>query len=355
MANYNVGTHDTTTLEAVRNARVVEIGEDVVARGLQADLAAHNAIFADMASDLVEISEDVRRRYGDSVDSKMYKVDEFGRVPTQRAVAGSNVDFPLEKYAHSVGYTREFLEMATVNDVVAKAVMARKADIQNLREEASRALFRATNFSFIDRHNDRVELAVKALVNADNAPIPPWQAQSFDAATHTHYVGRAGGSLALADLESLVTNVFEHGHTSGLRLVIHKGDEATVRTILPVANLYQDPRISYRVSNTTTQTLDLVNVNNRAIGILSNGAEVWVKPWAVQGYAFAYAAGDSNKPLVMRESKIASRKGLRMAGEIDLYPLRTEYMERYFGLGVWTRTNGACLYFGGTSYVVPNI
>lgn len=355
MATFTVGTHDTTTLEAVRNARVVDIGEDTVARGLQADLAAHNAIVADMVTDLVEVSTDQRRRYGDSLDSKMYKVDEFGRVPTQRAVSGSNVDFPLEKFAHSVGFTKEFLELATVNDVVGRAIMARKADVENLRAEATRALARATNYTFVDRHAARVDLAVKALANGDGAPIPPFEGNTFDGATHTHYVGRVGGSLALTDLNALVSNVFEHGHTSGLRLVIHKSDEATVRALLPSTNLYLDPRVTYRATDTASQALDLVNVNNRAIGILSNGAEVWVKPWAISGYAFAYAAGDSRKPLVMRESDIASRRGLRMAGEIDLYPLRTEYMERYFGMGVYTRTNGAWLYFGGTSYVAPTI
>jgi hypothetical protein len=355
MATYNVGTHDTTTLEAVRNARVVEIGEDAVARGLQADLAAHNANFADMVSGLVTISEDERRRYGASVDSKMYKVDEFGRVPTQRDNTGSNVDFPLEKFAHAVGFTEEFIEAATVNDVVERSISSRKADVENMTAEVSRALFRATNYSFWDRHANGLELNIKALVNADSAPIPPYKTVSFDSATHTHYKGRAGGSLALSDLEGLVANVFEHGHVSGLRLVISQADEVAVRLLMPAVSQYQDPRISFRATDTATQTLDLVNVDNRAIGTLPNGAEVWVKPWAIQGYAFAYAAGDSRKPLVMRESKIASRKGLRMKAPIALYPLRTEYMERYFGLGVWTRTNGACLYFGGTSYVVPNI
>jgi hypothetical protein len=30
-------------------------------------------------------------------------------------------------------------------------------------------------------------------------------------------------------------------------------------------------------------------------------------------------------------------------------------MEAEFGVGVWTRTNGAMLYFGGTSYTDPTI
>ena len=42
-------------------------------------------------------------------------------------------------------------------------------------------------------------------------------------------------------------------------------------------------------------TLDMSRLDNRAIGIFE-GAEVWVKPWMIQNYCFAWDAASPNKP-----------------------------------------------------------
>jgi hypothetical protein len=46
---------------------------------------------------------------------------------------------------------------------------------------------------------------------------------------------------------------------------------------------------------------------------------------------------------------------LQIGAEDEAYPLRAQTLEAEFGVGVWTRTNGAVLYVGGTSYVIPTI
>ncbi len=61
------------------------------------------------------------------------------------------------------------------------------------------------------------------------------------------------------------------------------------------------------------------------------------------------------KPLAFRQREAASLQGLRIAAQLDTHPLYAQYMEAEFGVGVWTRTNGAVLYFGGASYTDPTI
>ena len=52
-----------------------------------------------------------------------------------------------------------------------------------------------------------------------------------------------------------------------------------------------------------------------AIGIF-HGAEVWVKPWAIANFAFAWDAASPQKPLVFRQRTQTSLQGLRIAATL---------------------------------------
>jgi hypothetical protein len=151
----------------------------------------------------------------------------------------------------------------------------------------------------------------------------------------------------------LISNVIEHGHGTAIKLAIAQADEAAFRALTGFV-AYVDPRIVYRVTDTTAQTLDISRLDNRAIGILG-AAEVWVKPWAIANYAFCWDAGTPNKPLAFRQRSNTGLQGLRIAAEIDAYPLHAQYMESEYGLGVWTRTNGAIHYFANATWADPTI
>jgi hypothetical protein len=56
-----------------------------------------------------------------------------------------------------------------------------------------------------------------------------------------------------------------------------------------------------------------------------------------------------------RQRAGAAVTGLRIAAELDAYPLHAQYMEAEYGLGVWTRTNGAVLYVGNTTWADPSL
>jgi hypothetical protein len=56
----------------------------------------------------------------------------------------------------------------------------------------------------------------------------------------------------------------------------------------------------------------------------------------------------------MRERRPGSFM-LTLMAEDERHPLRARAWEAEYGFGVWTRTNGAVLYTGGTSYVSPTI
>ena len=118
---------------------------------------------------------------------------------------------------------------------------------------------------------------------------------------------------------------------------------------------YVDGRVTPGSGTTIAAgALDVSRADNKPIGLFG-GAEVWVRSWVPAGYVFVYAAGTELKPLVYRQHPVASIRGLRVVATLADYPLYAEVMDSYFGFGVWNRTNGAVLFYGGgaVAYVTP--
>jgi hypothetical protein len=349
----STGTHDISTLLAARDQSVAAFGLNNIVPILESELAAHNAIAMDMVSTFAEPTTDRQRKYGTSAASEMIEADEYSRAPTQRSKPGSTVGFPLKMYQFALGWTRKWFDTKTPADLAIAVQSAERAHLRRLQNEIKKGLMLSGNYTFTDFLVDNVDLAVKRLVNADSAAIPEGpNNEVFDGSTHTHYLARAGGALAASDLKSAINTVVEHGHGAMVKAAISKTDETTVRA-LSGFTAFPDPRIVYRNTDTPGQTLDISRLDNRAIGIFE-GAEVWVKPWAIANYILVWDDG-SPKPLAMRQRDNTAMQGLRIAGENDAFPLHAQYMEAEFGFGAWNRTNGAVLYFGNTTYADPTI
>lgn len=351
------GTLSVLDSLAATNQSVVEIGEQIVYRQLEVALAAVNEQVGEALRSFVETSQDRRRRYGGTDAMTMDDVDEFGRADAQKVAAAADVDFPLRKYAISVQWTRDSLEVISATQFVAQFTAYMEADMRTILREFKRALFRAANYSAVDRLVDGTTLNVKRLVNADSAPIPLGpNGESFDGATHTHYLATA--SFVAADLTSLITTVIEHHPTGTPRVWINRAQEATVRGFAGFTG-YLDARLVAGGGTTATvarASLDNYDLNNREIGVYSAGgvsAVVTVKPWIPASYAFAWV--DGAPPPLVRRIRNAARANLRLVAEDEAYPLRARSLEREHGFGVWTRTNGAVLYTGGGAYTDPTL
>ena len=345
------GTFDLATLLATRYSSAASFGLDNIAQILAADLAAHNAIVTDMISELCEVGTDRHRIYGTGTSGEMVKVDEYGRAPTQKALPGSTVGFPLEKWQFALGWTADYMQKATPADLAIRQQGAEQAHLRAIQKAIKLALYDDTNYTFVDYMSDNVSLTVKRLVNADSAGIPNGpNGETFDGATHQHYV--AATPLAASDVTTLIANVLEHGHGSQIRLAIAQADEAAFR-LLSGFTPYVDQRTvapQYRLDT----ALDTTRTNNRAIGVFG-AAEVWVKPWAQTSYIFCWDAGATEKPVYFRQESVGALQGLRIAAQLETHPLYAQYMEAYFGVGVWARTNGAILYTGAGAWADATI
>jgi hypothetical protein len=346
------GTHDISSLLATRNQSAAAFGMDTIAEVVARDLEAHNTLMRDAVSEFAEITVDRQRISGASPAGEMKKVDEYGRAPTQKPAQNAQVGFPLDKFQYPIGWTKDWAEEKTPADVAQMAQNAELAHRKVILREIKRAIFLSANYQHVDDLVDNISFGVKRLANADSAAIPDGpNGETFDAATHTHYLANATLTTVFAD--ALINTVVEHGHGGAVRVYINKAQEAAWRGLTGFS-AYLDARLTLGTqANQPATRLNITRMDNRPIGIYG-AAEIWVKPWVPTTYALAFDADASGKPLVIRE-RVAGSMNLRLVAEIDTHPLVVDFRECKFGAGVWTRTNGAVLYTGGGAYVDPTI
>ena len=349
-----IGTYTLSDLRTHRFTSAVEFGLDNINQILQRDLAAHNAIVAELLGELCERTTDKQRVYGASIDGDMVEVDEFARSATKKPAVGSGVGFPLRNYQYPVGWDERWIKRATVAELAERALAAESAHRKSQRREIKKALFLAANYTFRDINSSPIaDLAVKRLVNADSMAIPNApDGTTFNAASHTHYLATA--TLTTAGLTAAINTVIEHGFGERIVAAFNYADAATVMALSGFV-----PATDYRViaannAATTRDTTNPASLFDRFLGIYG-AAEIWVKPWAIANYAFIWDIASAMKPLVLREDTVPGFQGLRLAAQLDTYPLYAQYFEAMFGLGVWNRTNGAAYQFSNATYVDPTI
>lgn len=353
------GTLQLSDLMAARfqNTNAAAFGLDDLARVIQDDVQTHNALMEEALSGGVApiAMRDTERLKlaGTSTRRQLHRVDEYGRLPTKKTAPGQTVGFPLELFGAATGWTREWMLKASVTEIARKALEVQQAHRIQVLTEMKRAIFLSSNYTFVDELADGVSLPVKRLVNADSALIADGpNGEQFDGATHTHYT--AAPTLVNADLLASVNTVIEHGHGGAVKMAINRANEAAVKALADFEP-YVDVRLvpGTQANQALGTRLDPSRVDNRAIGLFG-AAEVWVKPWAIAGYAFTWDSSD-DLPLVMREEEQEALRGLQLVAEIDAHPLTAEYWEARFGFGVWNRTNGAVHQFTNATYQNPTI
>ncbi len=358
MAYGTLTTLDTLASLRASTGLVVDIGEDVAWESIQAALDAHNQLLQESLTGFVDMTTDQLRRYGGPDNMVMEELDEFATPGAQKIAAGVTLGFPLKLFGGGLQWTRTALQNMLASELAAQATAMLDADIKNVHKQLKLALFTPTNYTFEDRRVAHVNLPIKALVNADSAPIPiAPDGSTFNGATHTHYLGAtAAWSGATAaqiggDITALENTVIEHFLTGGIQLLFNAAQEANVRAATGF-NPYYDPRLIPSVNQTNAMgDLDVMNVTNRAIGVLGAG-ECWIKPWIPPNYAVAVLVGSPQKALAMR-TRMAGGGQLNLEFENEIWPLRSKGYSREFGFGVWNRVAGAVLYTGGTSYTAP--
>lgn len=352
-----MGTYGTLAVLddlATVNETVAGFGEAELAARFAQALAVHNAVFADMVSDLATPTAAYLLPYGGGDTAIIDELDEFGAADASKPAIAGNVGLPLRNYEGTLQTTRTWMETNSVAKLASKVDAFATADVKNFQRVIKRAFFKSTNTTgYIDRRQSGLTYDLKALLNSDGQAIPDGPGGvTFDGSNHTHYVGTS--TLTAASQLALINNVVEHGVDGDLRLYIARGNEAAFR-LLTGFTAYVDARITVGSATAVGNVaLDTSNITDRAIGVFE-GAEVWVKPWVPTDYQVAIDVGAGQKPLGARTrtGDFTGTGAFQIRAEHEHYPLRAQHMGREFGIGVVGRHKAAVNYSANSTYAIP--
>lgn len=339
-------------LQTAEDQKISKYDPQTLYNIIKAYIDAHNKLWDDLESELVLPTNARQSTWGGYDSVQMQRGDQYSRPDAQKmAVSPVAMGYPI--YLSQVAYqvTQLFMETKSLGDLDKVVNAAVDADRRDRLNTLRRTVFNPTNnLTYTDRLEDFYPLQIRTFLNADSTVIPPDQyGNTFDPATHTHFLANSGLTANVA--KSAINTVKEHYTEGEMVVYISPTDEDTF-TALTGFKGYVDPRITPTITadQALQFRLDIFNTYNRRIGIFG-AAEVWTKPWIPSNYLFAFNKS-APKPIWLR-TRNAQRGNLRIAAQIPLYPLEATFMEREYGMAVNERTNGACLYFGGGSYTPP--
>jgi hypothetical protein len=333
----------------------------------------HNKQMAEMVSMLAEPVPFREMRYGGDTDAyEVHEVEEFGRTSAVKGESSSKVGFPFRRYARSLGWTADFWTKTTYRQFDNQITKLLNSDRVLLMKLIRNALFRATNYNFVDRLADGQTVGVKALVNADSAPIPAGpNAEEFNAASHTHYV--AVTSLTAAAVRAHLQNVTEHYSGGNVVMFINQADAGSYVGLSGfVAALPSDVNPASTISTTKFGNTSVFPDARRLIGSF-DGVPIYSVWWVPATYNLCINSGSGiQAPLGFRVgpgydkqemyNSIIAGGGSAKAGPGDLqivsetleFPWYAKEWQRQIGFGVLGRTSAAILQVGAdTTYDVP--
>ena len=354
MANV-AGMYQLSDLLAVRNASAASFGLDLINQTIQSEVAYANAQASEMLADLAQKFTTQSAIWGGGGTVLMEEMDEFGVPLPSHSTPGITAQFPLRLFKQTIGWNREYFKKATPAEVASKFLELRKGYFAALIKSMRRALYGYGNgttceYSFVDRLTNGVTLTIKPFAQGDVTvgTIPDSPAGVAFANTHTHML--AENVVTGADVNALIDTVTEHGMTKGLKLYVNAADKAAIAALTTWYTPLSNALLSYAGVTSTLKKLDSLDLENQMVGYWNNNVEVWVKPWAVDGYLLCVATGMPEKALGFRLDD-----EWHIAAPYDDYPLYAEHTEAEFGFGVWNRIVGAVNYMDNDTWANPSI
>lgn len=283
--------------------------------------------------------------------ARVEQATELGRptlIRTERIARG----YPLVHYDIGFGFSQEFLDDATTQEIQAINTLATEAWIRRRRQTLNEAVFLKTNYV------DKDGIAVKRLYNADGEVPPEYEGYTHDG-NHTHYLGYTT-AFALDEIQLMETHLLHHGYGDDL----NGGAGGTLYLHAP-RDLIDDIRGFTGFIPAQSASIGTV-INGDIIGGpggVGIGVQGYLGRFTViedltipATYLLAYATGgtfSTNNAVRLRQHANPSARGLRLSPGRREYPIEDSFYDAYLGAGIAHRGAVVVMDTGNTTYADP--
>lgn len=300
-----------------------------------------------------QVTQD-RERVAMYTTARMEEATEFGR-PQKVRLTYVRRAFPLDHADLGFGYTQEFLDEASGDEIRSIQAMAESAWEAYQIRKVLEAVFTESNAT------DEDGLVIKRLYNGDGEVPPVYRRWTHDG-THTHYLVGGASSFTQTNFETIEEHLVHHGYgDNGETLVIHvhRDDMVDVRgftgfvpattSVVPV--VVDGQIIGSRPQVNLPGGLQPQGYVGRLVVVENNEIP--------SGYVYAHATGGlfaAQNPVGLRRHRNPSARGLRLIeGPNGRYPLIDAVYDGYAGAGVRHRGGAVVMQATDGSYSTPTL
>ena len=338
-------------------AYVNTIGQQVVYEATQMYLNRVNADMMKAMGVLVQGNTDLHQeRYKLPGGGYLARRGGAANSPESKAYGSWDVAYPLEDWGAQVAETDVAMAYMTPQDYRLHVESVITRDINTVRFEILRRIFKNTTDTFVDPQWG--SLTIQALANGDAVVYPPVIGSNAEA-TDNHYLesGYAAGSISNTNnpLITIRNELTEHYQRStGGENVVVFFNSAQIALVQALSSFTDVPDQFIIVGQDTDVPTGYPDVPGKIIG-RADGCWVVQWDWIPAGYAFGVYLG-APAPLRMRIDPAATGLGvgLQLVAQRDEFPIQSAEWRHRFGVGTANRLNGVVMEFGtGGTYTIP--
>jgi hypothetical protein len=337
------------SLKDLVNARVTEVGVNVVNVAITQSVTEHNRQMAALMALLAKPITDFKVTYKTPTAARLAALDEFGRARPIKTVGKYDVSFPIQSAGVAWGTTRIAREKMTVQEANEATAALISADIRWMRDHTLAALFANASWTFTDEEHG--SLTIKGPANGDTDTY--LQINGTDIGTTDDHFKAQAGAIAdganpfAADRDDLM----EHPENGGEAVALVASD--LVSSISGLTNFIpvSDPNVQLG-SGSKWLTGNLgVALPGKVIGYVD---KVWISEWkGLPSTYYAMISTQGEAPLAMRQHPEASLQGFNRVAERNDHPFVESQWERHAGFGAWNRVGAVVRKIGAGAYAIP--
>lgn len=332
----------------------IENGVTVVREAVERTLAFNNARNEAFRANLSVDVPGAKELYEMPSGGTLQDIDEHDNPLPTVGLAAQDVAFPIRGGGDATGNDRVSRALMTVNDANRHVQQATLRDKRWHINYMMAALFRNTNYPFLDKlrrsYRGAGNLVIKPLANGDTDQYVTNGGAGI--ATDNHYLAQAGAISASANpFPQIADELVEHQENPGEVYVYVARDLVGAIELLPNFHEPRDPNITYGSGQSTVARGDK-KIGDKYIGYVDECHIVRMNALPA-GYMLAQIEGA--QPLGYRQYPAAAVQGLfQETHSPDGNHLETRFL-RYGGYGCRNRVAALVMQIGSAAYAVPTL
>lgn len=302
---------------------------------------------------LVSVTSEATVEYRTGVSNGFELHSEYSVPDAKRATTGGHM-LPLLSYDRTMGWTWDFLRKARRTQIEADIISALE-DLKNkFQQQILTRLFKST----YDSVGSGKSMPLADGGTADSTYIPvhnPSRAAAFTS-SHNHITYLSG--ITQANIETVVSNLWEHGYDAPFDMIISETDIGSWSNTTNVTGWVAKAAAEIQYGNST----NLARVDESYVGaILTRKGAVRVRstgrvPTGYYAVYKSFGISDQRNPLVIRESPQFGLGAVLLAGDhVRQYPLERAVLFTEFGVGVRERIGAVAMRNHASAYSDPTI